>query len=289
MNIIALDVLVATSYLSGAPFAFPGLPRDMKPAAKVSYALSRALNPQDLQRFILQSPPSPAVLAMWEWAAHSSQVYEQILGAIADLGRDIFPLHDVACIAVESLKGLLTREVGSIAKQRARNRNQHSLSRPTWYHPMKQVSWVLRVLGQVSFNDEEGVESILSGCCSLFGSMVRVAEEWGKILEAEEAIFAAPAGSEERAPSLPLSASYSNGHDDVHGAGFDPASPPIPTHQQYMNTSDRWMATDHDGQAGSVDHMHVNRETAYPPTEVDLLLAEVFKYSYQSKQQAVFQ
>ena len=279
MNICALNVLVATSYLPGAASAFPDLPTDLKASAKVSYALSRAVNPEDIQRFLRHSPPTPAVLAAWEWIAHGNHVYEQILVAIGDLGRDIYPLHDVACIAVESLKGLMAQEVGSVAKQRARIRSHQPLAQTTWYSPMKQVSWVLRELAQLSSNDEERGESVLSGCCSLFGSMVRVAEEWMKSLEAEEATFV-PAGSEERAS---LNASYSNGHDDAHGVGFDSASPSQPTHQQYMNTSDRWMATDHDGQAGSVDPMQMYRETAYPPTEMDLLLAEIFNYSYQSQ------
>ena len=55
----------------------------------------------------------------------------------------------------------------------------------------------------------------------------------------------------------------------------------MPSHQQYMNTSDRWMATDHEAQGGPFHQAPAEWQTAYQPTAIDILLSEMFNYPHQ--------
>lgn len=279
VHVTALRILMATVYLPGTPGAFPGLPNDFTPVQKVAYAISRASNPQDILPFLVQSPPTPAVLAVWEWGRHRGDVCEQILVGIAELGGDFVPFHDVVCIAVECAKVLMEMEAVAIVVKRSGKALDRGFRIPTWFYLMKQVSQVLRGIGQLTADDEEGSISIPKGCSNLVGSMVRMAAEWAKTLEAEEA--AAPSGSMAEDPQQPVKAPYWNGN----GYGQDVGN--NCQHQRYMNTSDRWMATDHNAHGGSYSQSPAEWQAAYPPTAIDLLLSEMFNYSSQPQGQPV--
>ncbi len=267
--VTALRILIATAYLPGTPTAFPGLPTDLSPARKVAYAIGRACNPQDIIPFLTQSPPSPAALAVREWGGYRGDVCEQILISIVEMGSDFVPYHDVVCIAVECTKVLMEMVGGIILTKRNGMEHDRHFRITNWFCLMKQVSLVLRGIGQISSENEEEGESIPNGCSNLVGSMVRMADKWAKTIEVEETIPIPPSSStsHEQPPS--------NGHAlDANRASS------MPGHQQYMNTSDRWMATNHEQHAYNRGHGHqsIENQAAYPPTAIDLLLGEMFNY-----------
>ena len=280
--VIALRVLMATVFLPGSPSAFPDLPTHLTQVQSVSYAINRACNPQDIVSFLMQSPPTSAVMAVWEWGAHRGDVCEQILVATAEMSVDFLPLHDVACIAVESAKVLMEMDAGILVMKRTGRAKDRRFRISSWFYPMKLVSQVLRSVGQVPSDEEEG-ESIQMGCSNLIGSMVRMADEWAKSVAAEETMASSQPEQESGPPNSTTDSPHVNGYT-TQTHTFDPNRQSVPAHhQQYMDSSDRWMASNHESHPFYIQQS-AGFQNTYPPTAVDLLLSQMFNYSYQPSQ-----
>jgi len=303
-----LRCLMATVYLPGSPLAFSGLPTNMPPFQRVSYALARAANPADMVPFLVLNN-NPAVQAVWTWGKHRMAVCESTLAAFAEIGRGlvegkqriILPLHDTLCIAVESAKLLMEMQAGTIMIPRT----PEEMALPRWVDVLHQVCDIMRSLAALSSPTPKSApagtpgnggtsttnviphESLSSGCGSLISSMIRLANEWARSTqqaagekegaftmpktEASDGSISGPATGE--ALSAPV--------EEGGAAGFAEAA-----QHPYMNSSDRWMASDHPGPpAGSdqTDGDRANNPNGYGPTAtpLDLLLSHMFNYSYR--------
>ena len=284
---VCLRMLIATAYFPGTALALPGLPDDLAPMQRISYAISRASNPPDIMAFVLSSS-NPAALAIREWSKLCEAISEQVLVAVAQLGGDLIPLDDVVCIAVENAKVLMEAEAGRIAM----SRSGRAIHRSPWWQNLRPVSQILRGMGMLSPSShgeesEDGWETIPNGCSTLVASMVCLAAEMASTGERQSTNLTAPPLSSsttnhDAEPHTHTQARpYSNGNHLSHGLEQSQTRVPMPSHQQYMDTSDRWMASNHDQRGLPLPHFpqtEVNAE--YPPTPVDLLVSEMFNYSY---------
>lgn len=336
----SLRAFMATAYLPGHPLAFSGLPTDMQPVQRVSYALSRATNPPDIIPFIMASN-NPATEATWTWGKHRGEMCESTLAAFAEIGtgltqndpRVFLPLHDAMCIVIESVKVLMEMQAGSIIAARRIKDLATPFRIPGWVYALHQTCDIMRAVAALSTGHEQkdqagtGRESVANGCANLVGSMTRVANEWTREIQKEDMAAtggAAAGGSTPGAATgisekdrqdlaaMGLEAHPQHHHPDgndamddappsagVTGEGFGDMGHPGQGH--YMDSSDRWMASDHQGPApgsggrGSVGG--INQNGSYPtssgaggsgpdpsgrtPTPLDLLLSQMFNYSYQ--------
>lgn len=361
-----LRVLMATAYLPDYPLAFKGLPSGMHAVQKVSYAMSRACNPPDMMPFIIQAQ-NPATQATWHWGRIRGQIAESVLSEFAQLesrilpplspggknkGKsiptytDILPLHDALCTTVESAKVLMEMQASSIVIRKT-SKLATVFDTPTWVYSLKSVADICSGIAALSppvSNATAGssaervgvdkMESIAQGCGNLVGSMLRLAEEWHRAVQREEAeanVNASSANHDEDQrggtgpggegndlnggyPSNGLfddsGNSFDGGHGDGGGGGHDlghshdglhdqgttlasSMSLPPPVHHPhshspghhphtYMNTSDRWMASDH-APPGETSGM-----PASDPTHIDLLLSHMFNYSYPAPAPAMY-
>jgi len=298
-----LRSLIATAYLPGSPLAFSGLPNGMQPFQKVTYALSRATNPADILPFCLGPPSNPVAQAVWTWGKHRGELCESTLAAFVEIGRGlvhgnqriILPLHDTLCIAVESAKVLMEMQAGTIMMRR----NQEELPIPRWISVLHQVCDIMRALASLSpsrpksapnsaSGSASGVthipnESLASGCGSLVGSMIRLAHEWQRTTQTpgaeKEGQFIMPKaeGSEGATSGPPTGETIGVTMEGEAGAFGDAAQHP------YMDTSDRWMASDHPAPNGEANGNVDAGQNAYGPaaTPLDLLLSHMFNYSYR--------
>jgi hypothetical protein len=309
IHVTATRYFLATAYLPGHSLAFPGLPQQIYPHHNVTYALSRSNDPADIIPFVMHN--SPAVHAVWHWGTHRGNMNEQILISFAELERIIIPnehdvaalvpLHEAIALAVEAAKVLMEMEAGRILITRTTQAFDKAFRIPTWVYAMQQVSACLRVIGMLS-PEEDGGESIANGCSNLVGSMLRMVDKWAKTLQKEEE--EGSAGSTED----PASKADNNGGtvggaggapgdgaaEGIAGTNGHPYDSRVP-HQQYMNSSDRWMASDHSYDPRrrpvpppSTDPnaiLGANPTTHYPASKLDLLLGQMFNYNYSGPQQ----
>ncbi|EIW71637.1 hypothetical protein TREMEDRAFT_73361 [Tremella mesenterica DSM 1558] len=198
--VTGLRFLTATGYLPGHPSAFPNLPTDLPPSAKVPYAVGRASNPADTMPFILS--PGPGSQALWQWGVHRGDTAEQVLVAFLSIGSlvipsptsggELIPLHDVISIAVDCAKVLMEMQAGSILIHKHTGRLHKAFRVPQWVFSMRQVAQVMAAIATLSpINDElSRLHSLAGGCSSLIGSMVRIADGWTRSLESEAALVA---------------------------------------------------------------------------------------------------
>ncbi|ORY34858.1 hypothetical protein BCR39DRAFT_585803 [Naematelia encephala] len=316
--VTGLRYLIASAFLPGSPSAFPNLPTHMTPVQGVLYAISRASNPSDIALFLRRD--DPAVRAVWAWGTHRGQVAEQLLDLLAEMGRtlipgssstgraELVPIHDIACIAVETSKVLMEMQAASIMVVRTDGGASRSFKNPVWSGTMRQVSQELREVGMLLPDDpEQGGESIENGCSNLVGSMVRMADEWTKISEGDRVSPPTHGGvpasldpalsSQSQSQPQPQSQSQAQVKTSPSSVAngetqFDPTRQhAMPGHQQYMDSSDRWMASKHDDPRNAfapIPPMHNGQippqASAYPPTQLDMLLSEVFNYGYPHSQ-----
>ncbi|WVF68579.1 hypothetical protein IAT40_003348 [Kwoniella sp. CBS 6097] len=277
--VTGLRMLMATHYLPGCPYAYPGLPPHLPPEQAVSYAISRAFNPADIVRFITDTAVSKAAVeAVWDWGRRRGINTEACLVSCADLGQNlvadlqnhvyasIVPLHEVICIANESAKVLIEMEAGTIQILRSTRQLHKAFRARSWLVVMQQVSQTMQSIGLLSPTDGMGGDTLANGCSNLIGSMVRTAEEWTKLLGKEQEISNEEAASQpsendahpqsqsqpqlqgqqqtqnQNQPNVPP---YANGAPHP----YDPVRQPgVASHQQYMDTSDRWMASNETSQ-----------------------------------------
>ncbi|OCF37136.1 hypothetical protein I316_01043 [Kwoniella heveanensis BCC8398] len=275
--VTGLRMLMATHYLPGCPYAYPGLPPHLPPEQAVSYAISKAFNPADIVRFITDTAVSKAAVeAVWDWGRRRGINTEACLVSCAELGQNmvadlqnhvyasIVPLHDVICIANESAKVMIEMEAGTIQILRSTHQLHKAFRARSWLVVMQQVSRTMQSIGLLSPTDGLGGDTLANGCSNLIGSMVRTAEEWTKLLEKEqvsqEATDAQPVENNPHAQPQPQDHQEGQGQTQpavppyANGAAHPPhpyepiRQPSVASHQQYMDTSDRWMASNETSQ-----------------------------------------
>ncbi|WVQ96117.1 hypothetical protein IAU59_003219 [Kwoniella sp. CBS 9459] len=282
--VTGLRMLMATHYLPGCMYAYPGLPPHLHPEQAVSYAIGKAFNPADIVRFITDTAVSKAAVeAVWDWGRRRGINTEACLVSCAELGQNlvgdlrthsyasIVPLHEVICIANESAKVLIEMEAGTIQILRTTHQLHKAFRVRSWLVVMQQVSQTMQSIGLLSPTDGMGGDTLANGCSNLIGSMVRTAEEWTKLLEKEqvnEETAPQPAESaasqlqsqQQAPPSQSSSTTQPNMPPYVNGGGANAPHPPphhayepirqpgVSSHQQYMDTSDRWMASNEPSQ-----------------------------------------
>ena len=332
-----LRAYMATAYLPGHPLAFSGLPTEMQPVQRVSYALSRATNPPDIIPFIM-APNNTATQATWTWGKHRGEICESTVAAFAEIGtglthsnpRILLPLHDAMCIAVESSKVLMEMQAGSIMVTRRSKELVSPFRIPGWVYALHQTCDAMRAVAVLSGEqkdkgrDDTGQcnESVASGCANLVGSMVRVVNEWTREIQKEDMEAAGGSTVADTTSSTATGISEKDrqdlaamgleahpqhhqpdGMDDappsagVTGEGFGELGHAGQGH--YMDSSDRWMASDHRGPSGSrAAAGPAGQNVSYAatggsgngsgpdangpaPTPLDLLLSQMFNYSYQ--------
>jgi hypothetical protein len=236
----------------------------------------------------------------------------------------VIPLHDILCIAVDTAKALMEMRAGSIVMDnRAKSpHNAQTLDMSGWVYYVRQIAEMMgniaglsapptrasELNGSNASGQPEGlVESLASGCSNLLGSMVRLAENWRRDRNSEGLEVPQPSGSEPHPHTTPSSTgptlndamndytpstmstndastggvSQGHAHEEGGGAGYGP----------YMDTSDRWMASDHPVPPPHDPHRPPPGEPSEPPagvhgygsgpTPLDLLLSHMFNYSYQ--------
>ncbi|WWD20195.1 hypothetical protein CI109_104671 [Kwoniella shandongensis] len=316
--------LMAVHFLPGSPYAFPGLPPFLTPEQSAAYAVSRAYNPPDITRLITDNSrtgkSAEAMRTVWDYGLRRGGNLQENLAACAELGRSlvadlnghvyasIVPLHDVICIAVEAAKVLMEMEAGTIQVLRSTDQTYKAFREKPWLEVMGQMTESMQAIGMLAPEDELGGESITNGCSNLIGSMVRTAREWTEWLEKEQAAYnLAPATSlDVPGTSPPPRQPFANGN--APAAYETHRQPGVTTHQQYMDTSDRWMASNEtmqmSGQNGpppppTLSHVHDAQYqqhpqqqhlvhgpvgSSYPPgASLDQLLSEIFCYSYPAQ------
>ncbi|WWC73543.1 uncharacterized protein I206_107515 [Kwoniella pini CBS 10737] len=346
--VTGLRMLIATHYLSGSIHSYPDVPPFLTPEQGADYAVSRAYQPMDIVRFITDTTnPKPAVEAVWNWGRKRGINTEACLVACAELGQHlvntletgsyaaIIPLHDVIVIANEAAKVLIEMEAGTIQILRSSNMIDKAFRPRSWLIVMNQVSQTFRSIGALAPNDDLGGDTIANGCSNLIGSMVRSAEEWTKSLEKEiprEAVTSDDikhnSQDDTNIPSYGGNVDDANNHDGnaVIYAQQQPGQE-ITLHEslrqttgsipsghhphQYMDSSDRWMASSsssssHQGQGQQNNHLHPPQQLPpashgeytqqhsyattgplppppqsgpYPNTQLDQLLSEMFCYN----------
>ncbi|WVW86796.1 hypothetical protein I302_108851 [Kwoniella bestiolae CBS 10118] len=333
--VTGLRSLIATHYLSGSPHAYPEIPPVMNAASAVNYAIQRAFTPTEIVRFITDTEnPKPAVEAVWDWGRRRGVNTEACLVTCAELSQNLvndlhngvyaalFPLHDVMCIANEAAKVLIEFEAGTIQILRSKGQIHKAFRTRSWLLVMNQVSQAFRAIGALIPSDDSGGDSLANGFSNLIGSMVRSAEDWTKSLEQENDILNgdqhADTGTNNNPPSYssvldPGSNGNGNGNQptNIHES-LRQSSGPSTTglsagHNQYMDSSDRWMASEQSSSSSSADNHLQPQPTNYPPqpyppvgnaphpeqgqfnpipsSALDHLLSEIFCYNIPSNQQ----
>jgi hypothetical protein len=295
-----LRFLIATAYLPGTPLAFAGLPAIAIPAMKVSYAISRASNPPDILPFIIQAS-NPATQATWTWGIHRGGVCSSILQALNEgsegglLGYGgkagkLIPIVECAGMALEAAKILMEIQAGSIMMGRVDPKLRREFPVPDWLFSIRQVFGVLRGIGGSEIDGkgraspiknglevQGGVrgENVLNGISNLLGSMVRMADEWYRLNDPDE------------------STSHNDPYTSLHGNITEPLFPTLEqsydpgpshshthSHQGYMDTSDRWMASEQEyPNQGGGGGGQIQQQQQQQPMPIDFLLSQMFNYN----------
>nr|ODN95589.1 hypothetical protein L204_04130 [Cryptococcus depauperatus CBS 7855] len=277
IHVTGLRALIATHYLPGSPYAYPDLPPTVTPAHAVAYAITRACNPSDIVRFISDTShaggATSAVQAVWEWGRRRGVNMERNLTACAELAHTmcndmhgpvyscIVPLHEAICISVESAKILMEMEAGTIHILRSSNQLYKAFRSRSWLNAMKGVAQKLHSISLLFQDDGLGGETVANGASNLIGSMVRTAEEWTRSLQEETARQEANATGDMTLDATQLLSQQRQNYTASNSTPTPYAQGVVTSHQQYMDTSDRWMA-------GS-DHQSSTRSQSHPTPPTD--------------------
>ena len=284
--------------------------------------MSRAHNPPDMMAFIV-AISNPATQLTWVWGEHrgdllrdivsNTLIWAEFMSSQPDSQHvPTIPLHETICIALETVKILMEMQAASIITLKRSGRELRTkYVVPNWLHELSPIRDSLRRLeGQhdKSLNDVQNdrFEPLSRGCANLISSMMRVADDWARTTEREDVEtrsteFVTDPNDARHVPYTPLT-----GQNFDPTTAADPSAPVIgqndPTYvgfqsqgQGYMHSSDRWMATDHNGQnpiqldpslgtqpthqVGHPGHWSQEHSEA---TALDRLLGQIFNYAGSS-------
>lgn len=262
------------------------------PNPRIQSAMIRAYNPTECMP-LLEDGSKPYTRLVWQWGRVRGDFADQIMGSSADLldgilqaGRyALAPMIEVMCCTVESAKNLLEMQAWKIAVYRVHRPILHEARFPPWIESMRAASnSMLRLAGFTTNTSIKGFEPIANGCANLIASMGRIADDRSMMLDNH------PDTASDHPTPIPQLA---DDHLNDLGDGRQTA---LTSHQDYMNTSDRWMAGPSTIDNGNIhpDHAQPHFDPAHPttaangyPVMIDQILSEAFAYSYQPPAPAV--